>query len=324
MHSLNEIIRPVAGDMVTVKETIAELLHSPVRLINIIANHLIKQKGKMLRPLLVLLAGRVCSELTPETFRAAALVEMLHNATLIHDDVVDESTVRRGGPTISAIWKNKISVLMGDYLLARSLTTAVKLNSLVAINILSESSARMSQGEIAQLIKSRKKDLSEEDYFQIIGDKTAALISASMQLGAISVSASQEQEEKLKLFGEKIGLAFQIQDDLLDIEGEEKVFGKKRGTDIKNGKITLPLIYALKQVGNSQRGSIIKKVKKNPSKSDIKTIIHFIKDNGGVQYASEKAAHLAKEACAELSDFDNSDYKTSLLNVTDYMINRSK
>ncbi len=324
MKNLEKIIRPVAGDMETVRETIGELLHSSVRVINAIAGYIFRQKGKRLRPLLVILSGRICNELTPETYKAAALVEMLHNATLIHDDVVDESTVRRGVPTIYSIWKNRISVLMGDYILARSLTTAVQLNSLEAIDILSESSARMSQGEISQLMKSRKNDVTEDEYFQIIGDKTAALISACTRLGALSVSANKNQIEALHVFGEKIGIAFQIKDDLLDIEGEEKLFGKKRGTDLKNGKVTLPLIFALKQVNGSVRKKMIKKVKKKASRTDVKAIILFIKEQGGIQYAAETAEKLVSEARKELSVFEDSDYKTSLLDLADYMVQRKK
>jgi len=321
---LNEIIKPVEVDLEAAKKTFADLLKSPVRLINIIAKHMVRQRGKYLRPVLVILSGRMCSEPTPETYKAAALVEMLHNATLIHDDVIDDSTLRRGGPTLNAIWKNRISVLMGDYILARSLTTAVGLKSLEAINILSESSARMSQGEILQLVISKKKYITEEEYFQIIGDKTAALISACCQLGALSVSASPEQVEVLKNFGEKLGLAFQIKDDLLDIDGEEKVFGKKRGIDLKNGKVTLPLIHALKQVENKQRNKIMKKVKKKSLRKDIRSVIQFIREQGGIEYAMSKAKKLAEDARNELSLFPNSEYKTAMIDLTQYTVNRKQ
>ena len=182
----------------------------------------------------------------------------------------------------------------------------------------------MSQGEIAQLMKSRKKDVTEEEYFKIISDKTAALISACTRLGALSVSANKTQVEALHVFGEKIGLAFQIKDDLLDIEGEEKLFGKKRGTDLKNGKVTLPLIFALKQVNGSLRNKIIKKVKKKASRTDVKAIIRFIQEQGGIQYAAETAERLAREAQEELSVFESSEYKTSMLNLAEYMVHRKK
>lgn len=324
MQDLTEITAPISEDLLKVKEAFADLLHSPVKVINLIAGHLVKQRSKGLRPILVLLSGRLCSDLSPETYLAAALVEMLHNATLIHDDVIDDATVRRGGPTLNVIWKNRISVLIGDYILARSLSTAVKLNKLEAIEILSESSARMTQGEIAQLMNSRKKNITEEEYFKVIADKTAALISACCQLGAISVSAPDNQVKTLKNFGEKIGMAFQIKDDLLDIDGEEKLFGKRRGTDLKNGKVTLPLIYALEQVGKSQKSKIIKKVKKKAKRTDVNAIISFIKDQGGFEYAEKTAKDYIDEAKKDLCGFPDSDYKQAMLKLTQYIIQRKR
>lgn len=324
LQDLNEIIHPIVEDLQKVKDAFEELLHSPVKVINLIAGHLVRQRGKGLRPILVILSARICKDPTPETYNAAALIEMLHNATLIHDDVVDDSTVRRGGPALHTIWKNRISVLIGDYILARSLTTAVKLKNLEAIEILSESSARMSQGEISQLMNSRKKDITKEEYFQVIGDKTAALISACCQLGAISVSASHDKVEILKRFGEKIGLAFQIKDDLLDIEGEERLIGKRRGADLKNGKVTLPLIYALEQVNNSLRSKILKKVKKKARRTDVKFIIQFIRENGGFEYATKTAEEYIEEAQEELCNFPESEYKTALLNLTKYIVQRKR
>ena len=324
MHDLNEIIKPVSGDIEKVKEAFSDLLKSPVKIISIISKHLVRQRGKGIRPILVILCSRICDEPTSESYKAAALIEMLHNASLIHDDVVDDTTVRRGGPTLNAIWKNRITVLMGDYILARSLTTAVELKSLKAIDILSEASARMSQGEIAQLINSRKKEITEEEYLQIIGDKTAALISACCQLGALSVSAPQQKVESLKIFGEKIGMAFQIKDDLLDIDGVERLFGKRRGTDLRNGKVTLPLIYALEQVNNSERKRILKKVKKKASRTDVRSIVRFIREQGGMEYAINTAETLLEEARNELRDFPDSEYKNSLLSLTEYIVNRQK
>ncbi len=306
------------------KQVFYNLLQSEVKIINIIAKHYVRQKGKWFRPVLVLLSGRLCGELTAESYKAAALIEMLHNATLIHDDVVDDATVRRGGPSLNSIWKNKIPVLMGDYILARSLTTASELESLKAIEILSSTSARMSQGEISQLVKSRKKDITEEEYFQIISDKTAALISACCQLGGITVTKDIEKIAALESFGEKLGLAFQIKDDLLDFQGEEKVFGKKKGTDIKNGKITLPLIHALKQVDRSKKYRVIRKVKKKANRSDVKSVIQFIFDNGGVEYSQNKAESIIKEAKNALEVFPDSVYKKALLELSDYVLNRNK
>ncbi len=324
LKTLSEIIKPVESDLEEFSKVFPTLLKSHVRVINIIARHMVRQRGKRVRPLLVILSARICGEPRQNTYKAAALIEMLHNATLIHDDVVDEANIRRGGPTLKAIWKNKTSVLMGDYILARSLTTASQLNDLKVIGTLSEASARMSQGEINQMVKSKRKDITEEEYFQIIGDKTAALISASCQLGAISVEADAEKTAIMKNFGEKTGLAFQIKDDLLDFQGEEKLFGKKKGTDLRDGKITLPLIFALRQVKKREQNRILKCVKKKASGEDIRTVIRFINEHGGIQYAQEKAGIEVREAVDSLSVFPDSEYKRSLIALTDYFINRDK
>ncbi|MFC1564145.1 polyprenyl synthetase family protein [candidate division KSB1 bacterium] len=324
MKDINEIILPVAEDVEKVKEVFYNLLQSEVRIINIIAKHYVRQKGKWFRPVLVLLSGRLCGELTDGTYKAAALIEMLHNATLIHDDVVDDATIRRGGPSLNAIWKNKIPVLMGDYILARSLSTAADLNNLKAIEILSNTSARMSQGEISQLIKSRKKDITEEEYFRIIGDKTASLISACCKLGGITVTSDEKKLDALDRFGEKLGEAFQIKDDLLDFQGEEKIFGKRKGTDIRNGKVTLPLIFALRQVDKSTGKNIVRKVKKKASRTDVKYVIDFINKNGGVDYSQNKAEEIIRQAKKELDLFPGSEYKEALLELSDYVISRNK
>lgn len=324
MVELDIITAPIEDDLQAFKEIFASLLKSPVRLINIVASHMVRQRGKRIRPVLVLLTGRLCGNPSQDTFKAAALVEMLHNATLIHDDVVDSASVRRGGPTLNSVWKNKISVLMGDYILAKSLITAAEMKDIKVIDILSNASARMSQGEINQLVKNKQKEISEEDYFDIIGDKTAALISACCQLGAVSVNADEKNRERLKNFGEKIGLAFQIRDDLLDLIGIEKIFGKKKGADLKDGKITLPLIHALKQAGRFEKSRILKRVKKNPSSDDIRKITTFIKEKGGIEYAEKKALNLLEEAKAELNSFPDSEYKASLYNLSEYFVKRTK
>jgi len=324
LGSLSDITRLVDGDLEEFRSVFSQLLQSPVRLINIIARHMVRQRGKRIRPLLVILSSRLCGTPTQDTYKTAAIVEMLHNATLIHDDVVDSAGVRRGGPTLNAIWKNKVSVLMGDYILARSLVSAAEMNNLQVIEILSNASARLSQGEINQLVRNRKRHITEEDYMEIIGDKTAALISACCQLGAVSVGAEPDKAARLKDFGEKIGMAFQIRDDLLDIEGDERIFGKRRGTDLRDGKVTLPLIHALKRAPRREQSSIMKRVKKKPSGADIRRVIAFIRDKGGVAYAAERAEGLLEEARAELDIFPDSDYKAAMLTLSDFFVNRKR
>lgn len=322
MQDLDEIIDPIKPDLDKVKEVFYELLDSRVTIINIIARHLVKQKGKWVRPILVILSARICGNITKESYLSAALIEMLHNATLIHDDVVDDATIRRGGPSLNSIWKNKITVLMGDYILAKSLSAAAQLKSLEAIDVLSNTSARMSRGEISQLIKSRKKDLTEAEYFEIIGDKTAALLSACCHLGGLTVTDDRNQIDALKNFGENLGLAFQIKDDILDIKGEEKVLGKKKGNDLKNGKITLPLIHSLSNVNGSLRRKVIRKVKKKGNRKDIKFLLNFIEENGGLEYSQNKADELTQTALAGLNIFPDSEYKDSLIKLSNFIVKR--
>ncbi|MFC1730455.1 polyprenyl synthetase family protein [candidate division KSB1 bacterium] len=324
MTALDDIFKLIESDLETFNSVFPRLLKSHVRIVNIIARHMVRQRGKRVRPALVIFSARMCGEPSENTYKAAALIEMLHNATLIHDDVVDDASVRRGGPTLNAIWKNKISVLMGDYILARSLITAAELQDLRVIAVLSNASARLSQGELNQLVKSRNKKIDEQDYFQIIGDKTAALFSASCELGAVSAGADPQKIAALKEFGEKIGLAFQIKDDLLDFEGDEKLFGKRKGTDLRDGKITLPLIHALGQVDGKDKKRILKKVKKKATGEDISAVIGFMKDNGGMDYAARKADELVKNACGSLDIFPDSEYKRAMISLTQFFINRKK
>ncbi len=321
---LSEILHPVKEDIEKTKSVFYELLESQVRVINIIAKFFVKQRGKWLRPALVLLSARLCGKAAPESYKAAALIEMLHNATLIHDDVVDDARIRRGVPSLNAVWKTKIPILLGDYILAKSLAAASQLNSLKAIDVLSNTSARMSQGEISQLIKNRKSFLEEEDYFQIISDKTAALISACCQLGGVTSKADDTQLKALDNYGENLGLAFQIKDDLLDFQGDEKLFGKKKGTDIKNGKMTLPLIYAISNTEKRERNKVIKRVKKNTSDKDVKYVIDFVENNGGIEYAEQKAVDLINKAKKELDIFPESIYKNSMIELTQFVINRNR
>ena len=335
MYSLEEIISPINDELKRVEKEFSRLLQTSFQLITGITGHLNLQPGKRLRPILVLLGGYICGRITPKTYKAAALLEMLHNATLIHDDVVDDAPLRRGNPTFNTLLKNKISVLIGDYILARLLLAMVELNNLRAIKLLAETSVRMTRGEIAQLISpayAGNNIITETEYIHIISDKTASLISASCQLGALMASASDEQIAALKNYGEKIGQAFQIRDDILDIEGTEEVLGKQKGADIKNGKLTLPLLYALNTAPSSQKNKMVRIIsrrkrslrEKKNGPTDIEEVLHFINKSGGTAYARQYALRLSEEAKEELAVFPDSVYKMVLVQLSDYIVHREK
>jgi octaprenyl-diphosphate synthase len=251
---------------------------------------------------------------------------LLHTATLVHDDVVDDSYRRRGFPTINAIWKNKISVLMGDYLFSKSLLAMLHLGDLKTFAVISRTAERMSQGELLQVERSRDYWMEEEIYFRLIADKTAALLSAACQLGALAGGQSAADIEKLGEFGEKVGIAFQIRDDILDLLGEESRTGKPIGNDIRENKITLPLLHALKQAERREAKAIIRLVQRGSSwrsrKSDHRDIVNFIERHGGVTYAMQTAQRFTNDAVALLEPFEDSPFKTSLINLVRFITSR--
>jgi octaprenyl-diphosphate synthase len=302
----------------------AEIMASNIAIVDNIAKYIVRHRGKGLRPLLVILSSKLSGEPNQNTYIVASLIEILHTATLVHDDVVDNSNIRRNFPSINAIWKNKISVLMGDYLLAKSLISATETGSMEIMNLLAETSKRLSQGELLQIEKSRKLDITEDEYFKLISDKTAALISACTELGAITVNTDGEQRQALKSYGENLGIAFQIKDDILDYEGKSRVIGKPVGADIKEKKITLPLIIALNNAPVDRRKQIIKKLKKGTDKNDIKEIIEFSTEYAGLSRAKETAQKYAEKAKSSLSAFAQSEDKINALKFVDYVIGRNK
>lgn len=322
--NLSSIKSEFKNEIIQFEKTFAEVLTSNYRLIDTIVKYIIKNKGKGLRPLLVLMSARLIGEPVPETYLAASTVELLHTASLIHDDVVDEAGVRRGFPTINALWKNKVAVLMGDYLLSKCLIGATMTGSLEIMQILANASRRLSKGELMQIEKARKLNVSEEEYFEIISDKTAALISASTELGALTVSKKQWDRENLKNFGENLGIAFQIKDDLLDYYGHQVILGKPVGNDFKDKKITLPLIYAFQQSGNGDIQKIKKMLKKGVALKDVKYIISFVEKNGGVEYATHKQNEYSSRAKACLNEYPDNSIKTALIEFVDYAIQRTR
>jgi octaprenyl-diphosphate synthase len=282
------------------------------------------QKGKRIRPLLVLLSAKACSGTTTEiTQRAAALVELLHTATLVHDDVVDDAEERRGVFSLNALWKNKIAVLMGDFLLSRGLLLSLEHNDYTILHTLSDAVRRMSEGELLQIEKSRLLDIDEETYFRIISDKTASLIAACTKSGTVSVSDDETLIERMHQFGETLGLAFQIRDDLFDFRTEDA--GKPIGIDLQEKKMTLPLIVALRSAEKSERKRILKIVDQDEkSRNDLETISTFVTEHGGIDYARDRMESLANEAKSYLADLPPSDARAALVGLTEFVIERNR
>lgn len=292
-------------------------------LLDSIMNYIVQRKGKQMRPMFVFLSAGMFGEINEKTYRGAALIELLHTATLVHDDVVDDSNLRRGFFSINAIWKNKIAVLVGDYLLSKGLLLSVEHKDFEMLESVSTAVREIAEGELLQIEKARKLDITEDIYFEVIRKKTATLIAACCAVGAQSTKASDDLVDKARLFGEKVGIAFQIKDDLFDYGDDE--IGKPVGIDIKEKKMTLPLIHALQQTDRRTRKHIISTIKnesENPQK--VKEVIAFVKSTGGLQYATQKMLEIANEARAILEHFPASEYRNSLNDLITFTIERNK
>ena len=271
----------------------------------------------------VFLSAKLCGEVNDNTYVAASMVELLHTASLVHDDVVDDSFQRRGFFSINALWKNKIAVLVGDYLFSRGLLVSLKTHQYRFLHIMSKAVQEITEGELLQIEKARRLDIKEDTYYDIIRQKTASLIAAACSLGAASVSDSEELIEKMRLFGETIGLAFQIKDDLMDYGVDD--IGKPTGIDIQEKKMTLPLIFALQQASSSERKYQIKTVKKhNKDKSRIRELMQFVKEKGGIHHAEKVMRNYKEQALELLSDFDPSPYKDAMESLIHFVIDRKK
>lgn len=296
-------------------------VQSPVPMLNRITSFIVKRKGKQMRPMFVLLAAKLTGGITDATYRAASLVELLHTASLVHDDVVDESMERRGFFSTYALWKAKASVLIGDFLLARGLKLSLENNDFRILEYLSDAVQRMAEGELLQMEKARTLNLREDIYFEIIRNKTASLLASACAAGAFSSTGSEEIAEKMRLFGEKVGVAFQIKDDLFDY-GSAAV-GKPTGNDIKEKKLTLPIIYTLNRADKPTRRRLIQVLKndsRNPQK--VKEVIQTVIDAGGIRYAEEKMDQFRDEALAILKDFPVSPSSTALEELVRYTTDR--
>ncbi len=319
---LNEIILPIKEQIKLFDAEFKSAIRSNIGLVDIIARYILRQKGKKIRPILVLLSAKASGGINKSTYRAAALVELLHTATLIHDDVVDNADTRRGLASINAAWKNKIAVLMGDYLLSRGLLLSLLNGEFEFLKVSSIAVKRMSEGELLQIQKSRQLDMDEETYFKIISDKTASLISTCCELGAVSATKDEGIVTHLRNFGEYLGMAFQIRDDVLDYEGKKATLGKPIGGDIRERKVTLPLIYAFENAPKQTGKSVLRLLKNGKRGSRIDEVIKFAETYGGIGKAHEKAEDFILRARDELNDIENSDAKESLLKLTEFVVER--
>lgn len=323
MSTLDHIRQPVAKEMDLFEDKFKTAMQSRVPLLDRITRYIVKRKGKQIRPLFVFLSAGMIADISEATHRGAALVELLHTATLVHDDVVDDAYERRGFFSINALWKNKIAVLVGDYLLSKGLLLSLQNKEFHLLEITSDAVRRMSEGELLQIEKARRLDITEEVYFEIISNKTASLIASCCAVGVASVSHDPDLIERARQFGEKVGLAFQIKDDLLDL-GDDPT-GKTKGVDIKEKKMTLPLIYALSNCEASEKRriiSIIKNHNENPKK--VAEVVRFIHESGGIAYAQEVMRKLQAEADELLSGFSDNVYRTCLRDLVAFTVDRNK
>ena len=323
VKSLNAIKGPIENELKTFEQHFRDSMKSEVPLLDKITYYIVQRKGKQVRPMFVFLSARLCGNSGEPTYIAASLVELLHTATLVHDDVVDDSFQRRGFFSVNALWKNKIAVLVGDYLLSQGLLLALKNKEFKLLEIVSEAVKSMSEGELLQIQKARRLDIDESVYYDIIRQKTASLIAAACSAGAASATDDENLIEKMRLFGEKIGIAFQIRDDLFDF-GTDNI-GKPLGIDIKEKKMTLPLIYALNNAKSAERKQIIRNIKKyNENADKVKEVINFVRSSGGIEYA-EKAMHDYRAQAFELlHTFPESPVRNSLEQLVIFVTDRKK
>ena len=308
-------------ELIIFEKKFKEAVKSQTPLLDRIMRFIVNRKGKQLRPMFVLLSAKLCGDINESTYRAASLVELLHTATLVHDDVVDESLERRNFFSTYALWKTKISVLVGDYLLAKGLLLSLDHNDFRILQLLSNAVRLMSEGELLQIEKSRSLNLNEDIYFEIIKNKTASLLASSCAAGAFSTSNNEEMAEKLRQFGENVGIAFQIKDDLFDY-GNESV-GKPTGNDIKEKKITLPLIYTLNKIDKSLKRELIYIIKnQNKDKEKVRYVINKVVENGGIKYATQKMNSYRDRALNILNEFDDNDVRKALEELVRFTTDR--
>lgn len=324
MSELDKIKAPISKEMDEFELKFRDSMKSHVPLLEKITYYIVKRKGKQIRPMFVFLSAGICGGVKESTFRAASLIELLHTATLVHDDVVDDSNERRGFFSVNALWKNKIAVLVGDYLLSKGLLLAVDNEEFQLLKIVSDSVREMSEGELLQIEKARRLDIQEDVYFDIIRQKTATLIASCCAGGACSAGADAEKVALMKQIGEDVGIAFQIKDDLFDYESSSAI-GKPTGIDIKERKMTLPLIHTLATVDKSTRRRIINIVKNhNNDPARVEEVIQLVRAGKGIAYSEEKMLAYKDKALAALMTFPESEFRNSFQNLVEFTVSRKK
>ncbi|WP_374165513.1 polyprenyl synthetase family protein [Arcticibacter sp. MXS-1] len=323
MLKLDEIKKPIERELDDFEEKFKSSMKSSVPLLDRITHYIVKRKGKQIRPMFVFFSASLCGGIAEATYRAATFVELIHTATLVHDDVVDNSSERRGFFSVNALWKNKVAVLVGDYLLATGLLVALNNDDFNLLKIISDTMREMSEGELLQMEKARRLDISADVYYEVIRQKTATLIASCCACGAASAGADKETVARMRLFGEKTGMAFQIKDDLFDF-GTDDV-GKPLGIDIKEKKMTLPLIYALSKVSTREKQRIINLVKNhNEDTEKVSEIIHFVKNTGGLAYAEMQMLRFQDEAFEILRQFPENEARHGLEKLVRFTTERKK
>ncbi len=320
---LSDIVAPIVDDLKLFQQEFENALRSEIRLVNTMVRYVLHSRGKHLRPILTILSARLCGQANLDSLRAAALIEILHIATLVHDDVVDESDLRRSWPSLRRAFNNKKAVLIGDYFLAKVFRSLIGLRDFRALEVLSNTAERLSSGEILQLEKVLLGGMTEEVYYQMVKDKTASLFGTACELGAITASKDTSKREALRQYGENLGIAFQIKDDLFDLVGDSKSVGKPAVFDVKKNIRTLPLIYALKQLEPNERQQYLRILKSHARRGKIARVRGAIQEGGGIEYAKERIQHFSDAAIATLESFPDSEYKSALINVVHFNTQRS-
>jgi len=324
MIKLEDIRKPVQAEMNEFNKRFKTVASSDISIVNLVTRYVLKRKGKQMRPLFVLLSSKMTGEITESSYTAASLIELMHTATLVHDDVVDDSNERRGSFSVNAIWRSKVAVLFGDYLLAKGLLLAVEKKDYDLLEIVSDASREMSEGELLQFQKSRSLNIDIETYYEVIRKKTATLIASCISCGARAAGASTEVVDRVYEIGIKIGMAFQIKDDLFDYQ-PHGLIGKPTGNDIKDKKFTLPLIYALNETDPGKRRAMVRKIKNgNRSQKVVSEVIQFVHEMGGIKYTREKMQEFKTEAIEGLRDFPESAARDAMVDLVEFTVSRSK
>ncbi|MXV37553.1 polyprenyl synthetase family protein [Flavobacteriaceae bacterium Ap0902] len=319
---INKIKAPIAEEMKIFESKFYGAMKTNVSLLDRVMQYIVRRKGKQMRPMFVFLTAKLTGQTTERTYRGASMIELIHTASLVHDDVVDDSDLRRGFFSINALWKNKIAVLVGDYLLSKSVLLATENKDFDLLTVVSNAIREMSEGELLQIEKARNLDITEEVYFEIIRQKTATLIAACCEAGARSTGCTEEMAAKMNRFGELVGIAFQIKDDLFDYTSTNLI-GKPIGIDIKEQKMTLPLIYSINTASKSEKKWLIRSVKKhNNNKKRVNEVIEYVKTHGGLNYARQVMFDYRDKAIRILDEFPDSEAKTSLLTLLNYVVER--